>query len=522
MNVQMTTRKNPAGWCDSPWLIASLVVLAGMPLWWPDIPPLVDLLGHLGHYAVQVDGGNSPTIARWFSVEWRWVSNLGVDLLVQLMAPLLGVESAAKAVVISIPMLMVAGFLWVAKEVHGRLPPTVFYALPLAWGYYFHFGFVNQALSLALAFLAFALWLRYGREARSALGNVLFALIALIVWTSHVFGWAVLCVLAFCAEFIHSHNAGNKIWVSLTSSVRRSLVLALPLILIMAGIGRKYSADPQYLANGWFQWDMKLFWLGSVLRDRWIYFDFASLCILILIVALGLSFWRKRGMQNGEKMLALAAFAFTLLFFILPHGALGSFFVDMRILPVALAAFILSVDYRGRYSSMLAVIGIVFFLARVGGHAWSFLQYDSDYKMELLALQHIPSGSRVISLVGKPCNSQWARHRLDHLPSLALVRRESFVNNQWDGGVGSAFLMSVQYDAGKFASDPSHFVIPSSCAGSADMTINAAISQFPRDAFDYLWVIQQPEDKADFSEFELVWQLGRSSLWRIVHSERMD
>ena len=46
---------------------------------------------------------------------------------------------------------------------HGRIPPTAFFALPFIYGYPFLFGFVNFALSVALAFLAFGLWLRLGR-----------------------------------------------------------------------------------------------------------------------------------------------------------------------------------------------------------------------------------------------------------------------------------------------------------------------------------------------------------------------
>ena len=42
--------------------------------------------------------------------------------------------------------MTVAGFLWVAREVHGRVPPTAFFALPFIYGYPFLFGFVNFTL----------------------------------------------------------------------------------------------------------------------------------------------------------------------------------------------------------------------------------------------------------------------------------------------------------------------------------------------------------------------------------------
>ena len=83
--------------------------------------------------------------------------------LVVPLAKLVGIELPTQLVVMSIPPMTVAGMLWVAREVHNRLPPTVAFALPLAFGHPFMFGFVNFALSMALALLAFGLWLRLGR-----------------------------------------------------------------------------------------------------------------------------------------------------------------------------------------------------------------------------------------------------------------------------------------------------------------------------------------------------------------------
>jgi hypothetical protein len=39
-----------------------LVLLCALPLLWPDIPPLVDLPGHMGRYRVQLDLANSPEL----------------------------------------------------------------------------------------------------------------------------------------------------------------------------------------------------------------------------------------------------------------------------------------------------------------------------------------------------------------------------------------------------------------------------------------------------------------------------
>ncbi|MFX8114457.1 hypothetical protein ABTL09_19750, partial [Acinetobacter baumannii] len=84
----------------------------------------------------------------------------GLDLLVVPLAPIFGLELSVKLIVITIPALTVMGLLWIAREVHGRIPATALVALPLAYNFAFHFGFVNFALAQALALNAFALWLR--------------------------------------------------------------------------------------------------------------------------------------------------------------------------------------------------------------------------------------------------------------------------------------------------------------------------------------------------------------------------
>ncbi|MFL6846099.1 MAG: hypothetical protein ACJ8ER_14600 [Allosphingosinicella sp.] len=189
-------------WWERPWLLVLLPLLAGVPLLWPDVPPLVDLPGHMAAYKVQLDFAHSPELQRFYSLEWRLIGNLGVNLLVMPLAPLVGLEPAVKAIMIAVPVLTVAGLLWTARELHGRLPPTALFALPLAYNFPFVFGFANYTLSMALAFLALALWLRLGRSGRLRLRAALFVPISLILWVAHVYGWAFLCAVAGTIELV--------------------------------------------------------------------------------------------------------------------------------------------------------------------------------------------------------------------------------------------------------------------------------------------------------------------------------
>ncbi|HTG64440.1 MAG TPA: hypothetical protein VL917_07245, partial [Sphingomicrobium sp.] len=120
-------------WWERRWFLAFLVAVSTVPLLWPQIPPLGDLPGHMGRFRVQLDLANSPSLQRYFEFHWTLVGNLGTDLLVQLLGPVMGLEPAVKLIVILIPPLTVAGMIWTAKEIHGRVPPTMMFAIPFVY-----------------------------------------------------------------------------------------------------------------------------------------------------------------------------------------------------------------------------------------------------------------------------------------------------------------------------------------------------------------------------------------------------
>ena len=159
-------------WWQTRWFVLGATLLAIVPLLWPDIPPLVDLPGHMGRYRVQLDYAKYPWLDDWYNFQWSLIGNLGVDLLIIPLSKLFGLELAVKLIVMTIPAMTVAGLLWIAREVHGRIPATALFALPLAYSFPFHFGFVNFALSMAFALLAFGLWLRLARLGKLMWRNI--------------------------------------------------------------------------------------------------------------------------------------------------------------------------------------------------------------------------------------------------------------------------------------------------------------------------------------------------------------
>ncbi len=488
-----------------------LILLAGLPFWWPDVPPLVDLLGHMGRYRIQLDIGSNPFFQQYYDFHWALIANLGVDLLVELGAPLFGLEPMVKAIIIAIPMIMVAGLLLIAREAHGRLPAAAAFALPLSIGYPLHFGFVNFALSTSLALLAFGLWLRLGRLGHVKLRAALFVPIGIILWVAHIYGWGLLGLLVFAHEW-HADEGHWAGWRRIKAAATNCLPLAPPFVLMMIWRGDGAAGG----TADWFNFSAKLAWLSAALRDRYMWFDIGCVILLVtLIYAAG-----RRHVLRMQPMLGLATLMLIAAYLCIPRILLGSAYADMRLVPIMLAIGVISVDARHlspRAQKAMALLALGFFLARTGLTTNHFIDLDRRYDRQLAALTHLPRDKRVFAQISLPCQAQWASGRMDHLSSLATVRRGAFVNDQWE--MAGAQLLRVHYPAGgKWVADPTQIARPTRCPHPGGNTYEQAMAQFPRAAYDYLWLIDFPPERlpVDDKSLTLVWQ-GKTSgaLYRI-------
>lgn len=502
----------PLRWWETRWAIAALIALSALPLLWPDIPPLVDLPGHMGRYKIQLDLAGSPDLQRFYTFHWALIGNLGVDLLIVPLSKLFGLELATRLVILAIPPLTVGGFLWVAREIHGRVPPTALFAIPFAYGHPFIFGFVNFALSMALAFLAFALWLRLARSGRLRLRAILFVPISALLWLCHVYGWGTLGVLAFSAELIRQRDDGRT-WIAAGFQAGvQCLALALPLLLML--VWRQGGAAGG--TGDWFNWRTKYLWLTMALRDRWQGLDLASVAGVLLVLGIAV-----RSPRLGfSRSLATALLIFGLVYIFSPRIIFGSAYADMRLVPYLLAIGLIAIHLNAgagaRFAGTLAAAALMFAVLRIGSNAWSFWLYDQDYDRELAAVDHIPRGARLVSFVGTPCATPWRMSRLHHLPALALVRREAFSNDQWS--MAGAQLVTAIYPAETtFRHDPSQFVVAPDCRSAEWRTLDDTLRALPRDSFDYVWLIRPPpHDQRLLAGLTPLWRNGTSALYRVT------
>ena len=507
------TRQGFNWWDDRRFLVALCLAMA-LPLLWPTIPPLVDLPGHMGRYRVALDIGHSPYLSGYYAFEWRLIGNLGVDLLIIPLAKLFGLELAVKLIILTIPVLTAAGLLLIAREVHGRVPPTAFFALPLAYSYPFHFGFVNFALAMALALLAFALWLRLARTGHDRLRAILFVPIGLLLWVCHTFGWGALGVLAFSAEVVRQKDKGRSLMASGLHAALHCVPLLPPAYLMLLWREGNHAGG---VTGEWFRWHSKFFWLKMMLADRWHYFDLASVTLLALVVvAAARSRWVTFSRNLGASALVLAG-----VFALLPRIIFGSAYADMRLAPFVFAIALIAIRMRpranARVARLIAVVALAFCLIRLGGTILSYSLYADRHNRALAALDHVPRGARLLSFVGVECARAWSTSRLEHFPALATVRKEAFGNDQWVMP-GTQLLSVRKPDAYFFRADSSQLVVAQACRGEHFRTLDASLRHFPRAAFDYVWLIDPPQhDPVYRIGLKPVWTNGSDFLYRIDH-----
>ncbi|HEY0112250.1 MAG TPA: hypothetical protein VGB59_03765 [Allosphingosinicella sp.] len=504
----------PRPWWDHPALLVAAVLACAVPLLWPGVPPLVDYPGHTGRYHVQMEIGRTPVLDLFYDFRWELIGNLGVDLLIVPLAAIFGLEPAVKLVAILIVLITAAGFLWVAHEVHRRIPPTTYFALPLIYCFPFMFGFVNFALSMGLAFLGFALWLRLARTGRLGLRAALFVPLSIIVWVAHAFGWGTLGVMAFSAELVRQVDMRRPFLKAGFNTAVQCLSLAPPVLLMLLW---RSSESAGGLTAVWFHWKLKLNWVLMILRDRWEWFDLGSLALLGLVLLMPLFLWRR---LEYSRNLAASALFLAVVFVCMPRIVFGSNYADMRLAPYVLAVVIIAIRYRpafaGRAGAFVAVAALLFLTVRIASNTVSFWLYDRDYDRELAAIPHIPQEARLVSFVGVSCRRQWAMTRLEHLPALALVRRNAFSNDQWS--MGGAQLLAARYpDDGWFSRDPSQQVLGRRCRGERWLTLDESLRLLPRDKFDHVWLIRPPPfDPASAQGLQPIWRSGTSVLYRVT------
>lgn len=488
---------------------AGTLVLAlafAVPLLLPTIAPLADLPTHMARYHVGDALAGSPGLQRFFSFEWRFMPNLGMDLLVFPLAKLIGLEAAVRVLVSAIPALAIIGMLWIAREAHRRPPATVLFALPLAMGFPVTYGFVNYCLAVSLSLIAFGYWLRLSNRGLTVRRDLVFLLIAPIILTAHIVGFAVLGALCGGSILGRELERRHRFLPAVASAARASLPLAWPILILV--LWRDASQGPP--PSGWLDWQTRALWFMGVLREQWALLDLLSAAVVYGVGALPLIARGRFAYAPQVGVPALILWAAALL---LPP-TLVTQFASVRLIYVAAAVTVLAVRPRAPMPQWVTPIALAFVCVRLISSGISLIQADRQFDRELTALNYIAPGSLVMAFNGVECARAWAPNRQTGLPSIATVRRDAFINQQFITAEGQ--LLTFRPDRANLAAYRSSQTTDGPCAryGSIARPLAQRLGELPPDT-DYLWFIGIPANKQPaHSNLRLMWRDGDSALYK--------
>lgn len=502
------------------WLTLGLAVAHAALVFASPMPPLHDYPGHLARIHIMTRLGDSALLQSYYDYTWLLRHNTGSDLLIFLLAHVMPIEVAGRLVVAAIPASTLMALWWIRTKVHGRCDSLVLLAAPYAMGVWYSWGFVNYCLSVALALLAFALWLEIRRWKLAPRSAALFGL-GFIVWIAHLSGWGVLGLMVFGWEWVAAMEQRRssdvrQFLLALRDAVWRCLPLAAPVLAMLltpdgggAGLGARFDFTQKLTAPLWslaFTWDR---------ADKY--------CVALLAVFAGAALALR--LTRLSAGLALAGTLIMIVFLLSPAELFGGGSVDVRLLTpfalVAATALTWRRDLRAHWAAA-AVVAITLGLVavNVGRFAYTaaaFQRYNAEIAANLALIEPMPRGARVLGIVVDGLNG--GRPPLTMLPSMSVVRRDAYSNLQWQADAGHTLRLTYPPDSDPLVGSEST-IVDLDADGRSTGALDRLIAAEPLHRFDYVWIVNthrapEPSD----GRLQLVGRTERTALYRIVASQ---
>lgn len=451
--------------------IAAIALLFIVPLLYPPIPPLGDVPGHIGRFMLAADIGSDPFLAKFYSYQWRPIGNLGVDLPVALLAPLIGVESAAKWVIAAIPPVMSTALLLTYRRLHGRLAAPAFLATCFVFSMPFNAGFVNFWIGMAVGWLV--VWVSESLDSSEWRATVLLFAGAL-TWSMHVLAWLLVAAILAGLELGRPKKLS---WDAVRSLIRRLWPFVAVPVFMQSYWMLVYGTSG--VNAGWFEIRDKI---SAIIRsiqfqDRHLSLALLAAILLVAVASIAQGARLSRGM-------AWATLFVGAIFVVVPHVLMGSWAADQRIAPVIFMTALIAIAPR-RPIAIIEATAAALMAATVGLATFAYAGVSDRLTTFLTIGKAVPSHSRLIYFYVQDCDPY--KEKSDprqHAASLFIGRNHVFTG-QWN--VGGASLMTVHYPAaGDFQGVGRTMVRPDQCANRSLPSLNKTLNDLPASAFDYV------------------------------------
>jgi hypothetical protein len=360
-----------------------LAAMLVAPIWIVAFPPLLDYPNHLAR-AFVLAHLNDPSFSfrQFYRADWGAYPYLGVDAALAVLGRVFPIETAGRVYLSLCALALPAAVWFFLRQAQPESEVASFWALLIAYNVFFLEGFLNFALSLAVGFLALALWLRW--LARPEAAGWIAALVAFTaLYFTHLLGFGIAGLIVVAYLPVSRRPLRDWIW---------SVMLALPGAAFYFHSSRAGMNASKVVFHGFSD---KLDSLGMILHGYWLWLDWISLAALAAWFLL--AWWRNPEFRWDRKWLIIAAFLFAS-FWVIPWMWADASDLDIRVLPF-LFVTILAVARVGPRAKQLVAIPLLLFVTRTVSVTQHFVAVQPELAGLARSFDAVPRDALVLSIV---------------------------------------------------------------------------------------------------------------------------
>jgi hypothetical protein len=406
---------------------ALILFLGILPLCLTGHIPMLDLPAHLARQHVMQDLSTSPELQTFYTIRWRFIPNLGIDMVVSMLRQVMPVDLAVRLFCITGLVMMFAGTRTVNLRASGgssriyRVSPLFFYSGP------FQFGFVSFWFGIGLALLLFGIYMRLSTRTPTQAGLIV-VVPGIFLLLCHIMAFGCFLIAAGSVELVEMYEAirargrvGFLNWARVTI-YRLGPVAIIPLALLTA-LGPSEGGDLPYV---WSNLRERIEALAAIMMFALPALDIAILTLAALGAAIAFAGRAVRLRPEGVVTVLCLALAF----FAFPRFGRGGSYIDYRF-PSAIVFFLIAFTVPGQRFDRFAGTLVGWFggltVARVAMICTLWLAWEPVFAEFETAFALLPLGAPIAVVEGRLGSVTATRNPpLEHVAEYAVARRHAF------------------------------------------------------------------------------------------------
>ncbi len=401
-------------WAIAPALMAAVLL---WPLWSVALPAMTDYPAHVSALYVQTHASDSA-LARFYQTEWDFVPDLASEILVPLFSIAVPFLTSVKLFVSLALIMWVAAPFAIQYALYKRVGVSALAGALFSYSAAFTWGFINFYFAAGAALLLFAAWVATEKH-NGRLRIAVFALVAIALLYAHALGIALLAILLLFFEMVPARDGLRG---SLLHRIGSATTVLLPAAVCFLFL-RPAAADAHRFSFRILQsLDERA---EAVMQNGFDSAAFVPLAVLALMVIAGI--WTRRISIHPRMIAVLLALAVFCLF--APTMAGGGWGMHIRFPSIACLLLFAAMDVKleDRLRPAIAAALVALAVTNAATLLSSWRTNDRQYAEFRFALDQVPPGSRLFTVLDKAALKNSDTRVFRHMAEFAIMDRAAFV-----------------------------------------------------------------------------------------------